>query len=175
MKIYRKFFAALVIPLGVAGIAPPTMSAEPGKYFKFTCMPELNSVEVATVYSEYTLSDEVRQKYNFRYLDDYDCEFDNGVKVTLKFEQMTWDGAVEDGKFKGRAWYPYGADDLNWRLKVLKDDVEVIVIEDFGTSSFDDGNVSPNQFPQLFSYDGISAKACFGLLTRECRIFNPQE
>lgn len=138
---------------------------EPQNYFKYTCIPELNYLEITSVFSYETLGQEVREKYNMIPA-KMECPV-WGKIITISLEFDTWAG-WDSPAIRLKSW---NYDDVNYKLTLNADGVPLVTIEDFGAYQYyEEGrDILPGKFPHMLTFDGNVVNVCTGLLVRNCK------
>jgi hypothetical protein len=160
-------FLAVTVALSLVHMS--AHADEPQRYLKMTCIPELHYMEVTTVFSEETLDDDVRRKYNLLTTGEFECSI-GGRRITLNSERTTWNSAAEAGLLRDDRWSPDL--DINHAITVLADGIALVTVSDFGTWSYEDDGVQ-SKFPHILTFDGLVVNVCTGLLVRECKVIKP--
>ncbi len=148
--------------------SPSVQAAEPQFYLKLTCIPELDYMEIISIYSEFTLDEEVRQKY-FLWPKDIECMV-RGKKVTITMSKMQFEYvAGEEYKYL----MSLIADQGNYSITINRDGLPWTKIDNFGTWSYQVDAQTIDEFPHMIVYDRYNLKVCTGVGTRECKVISP--
>jgi hypothetical protein len=171
MKFTHKIYILLLLLIPCLS-APAANAAEPVNYYKLTCIPELNYMELTSVFSEQTLSEDIRKKY-FIYPRDVECLI-SGKRITLGFEEMIPDAKYVSGKENSRIRNSLSSEP-NSRVTIYRDGEPVATVENFGSYSYKVNNDDVEKFPHILVVDGSFVKTCTGAGIRECQLIKTKQ
>lgn len=152
----KSFTTAIVLTLSLPCVSGIANADEPGNYFKYTCLPELNLVEITTVMSRESLDNNMRKKYNLLYANEFSCK--------LKFSVITVSIDIVE---------PKDIYNVNVNVTFYRDGNKYVTVKNFGTWHLKD--VVEDSFPSFMTFDGVAVKGCWGLDKRECRQILPEK
>lgn len=124
---------------------------EISKYVKFSCIPELNYLEITTVASYVDLDAKTRKKYGLFHPKDFECKLFSGEKkITFDYEPTFYPGQCS-GDNKGL-------------FKIFENGKLIYSTKGFLDDCF-------KSAPQVITYDGTKIDACDDL-SRICKTIN---
>lgn len=119
-----------------------------GNYFKFTCMPELNYMEVTSVYTEGHVDKEIVDKY-FSKPDNMKCRIWD-KEITLKFEKIPVTCEMLDEKGRVFSSCFQASSETDYKIDFLRDGIKFFTIDRFG--AYGHGSHIPN----ILTFDGAN-------------------